>query len=150
MVKKIISGGQTGVDRAVLDAAMELGISTGGWCCAGRSGMDGSIPEKYNTLQEAESSDYSVVTDWNIRDSDATLILNLGPLTRDSKLCYDFAEDYKKPYLVCRFDAAISLPKVDERLKKIAPKTLNIAGPREEERPGIYEMSHGFLIQLLQ
>ncbi|HIJ33428.1 MAG TPA: hypothetical protein HPP65_03370, partial [Gammaproteobacteria bacterium] len=63
-MEKIISGAQTGVDRAGLDAAMDLGIPTGGWCPAGRRAVDGVIPEKYNTLTETKARSYSVRTGW--------------------------------------------------------------------------------------
>ena len=79
MMEKIISGAQTGVDRAGLDAAMRLNIPTGGWCPAGRLAEDGTIPEKYNTLQETTSSDYVVRTERNVRDADLTLILTGVP-----------------------------------------------------------------------
>lgn len=150
MINKIISGGQTGVDRAGLNVAMELGIATGGWCPAGRRAEDGIIPERYNTLSEANSRDYANRTELNVRDSDATLILNLGSLTEGSQLTSRFTENHNKPVLICQFDTAISLPKVAEWLKQVDPTTLNIAGPRESERPGIHDMAHGFLIQLLR
>ena len=73
-VEKIVSGGQTGVDRAALDAAMMLGFPIGGWCPKGRRAEDGKISARYK-LQETEAIDYRVRTGWNVRDSDATLIL---------------------------------------------------------------------------
>ena len=74
---KIISGGQTGVDRAALDVAIHQGLPHGGWCPSGRRAEDGSIDAIY-TLQETASRDYPCRTKWNVRDSDATLILYLG------------------------------------------------------------------------
>lgn len=78
MLAQIISGGQTGVDRAGLDAALGLGIPCGGWCPRGRRALDGRIPDQY-PLRETEARNYNRRTEWNIRDSDATLILNIGP-----------------------------------------------------------------------
>jgi hypothetical protein len=77
---KIISGGQTGVDRAALDAALALNIPCGGWCPKGRKAEDGPIPERY-PLQETSSADYRVRTEKNVTDSDGTLILTRGPVT---------------------------------------------------------------------
>ena len=74
-ITRIISGGQTGVDRAALDAAMELGLSCGGWCPKGRHAEDGVIPSRY-PLQETPTADYAQRTHWNVRDSDGTVILN--------------------------------------------------------------------------
>ena len=77
MIRKIISGGQTGVDRAALDWAMKYGIQHGGWCPAGRRAEDGAIPERYS-LQETPARQYQQRTRWNVRDSDATLIISLS------------------------------------------------------------------------
>jgi len=76
-LRKIISGGQTGVDRAALDAAMNLGIEIGGWCPRGRTALDGVIPAKY-PLIETHGKSYQTRTKWNVRDSDGTLILCLS------------------------------------------------------------------------
>jgi len=116
MIKKIVSGAQTGVDRAGLDAAMKLGVATGGWCPAGRLAEDGTIPEKY-ALTETESADYKVRTEWNVRDSDATLILNLGPLEGGTALTTELAKQHKKPCLIVRLDATPSIPSTDGRLR---------------------------------
>ena len=74
---RIISGGQTGVDRGALEAAIALGIPHGGWCPLGRSAEDGVIPARYQ-LQETDSPQYAVRTEWNVRDADGTLILSWG------------------------------------------------------------------------
>jgi hypothetical protein len=78
MIKKIVSGGQTGADRGALDAALECGIETGGWVPKGRLAEDGVIPEKYMGLKEAPSKEPAVRTTLNVRDSDATLIVSRG------------------------------------------------------------------------
>ena len=96
---KIVSGGQTGVDRAALDSALEHRLPIGGWCPKHRKALDGPIPDKY-PLQETKSSDYRVRTEWNIRDTGATLILNTGKLTGGTKLTYDLALKQNKPVRV--------------------------------------------------
>jgi hypothetical protein len=77
IVREIISGGQTGVDRAALDVARDLGIPCGGWCPKGRRAEDGRIADRY-PLQETSSSDYSVRTKSNVREPDGTLLCSLG------------------------------------------------------------------------
>src|SRR5436305_1193025 len=81
----IFSGGQTGVDRAALDVALELGIPCSGWCPRGRRAEDGTIPPRY-PLQETRSLAYPVRTRWNVRDSDGTLILTRGRPDRGTAL----------------------------------------------------------------
>ena len=93
-----VSGGQTGVDRAALDIALELGIPCGGWCPKGRLAEDGPLPERY-PLQETPSSQYPQRTEWNVRDSDGTLILTFGDPTRGTALTIQIAERLKKPCL---------------------------------------------------
>nr|WP_305800882.1 putative molybdenum carrier protein [Thiolapillus sp.] len=89
---RIISGGQTGVDRAALDVALELGLRCGGWCPKGRLALDGPLDERY-PLKETESADYSVRTRLNVRDADATLILNCGELSGGTAYTLRVAEE---------------------------------------------------------
>lgn len=96
---KVISGGQTGVDRAGLDAAIECGIPTGGWCPKGRRAEDGFVPHRY-PLVEAPSSGYVQRTKWNVRDSDATVVLVLGELEGGSLFTAEIAAKLSKPCLV--------------------------------------------------
>ncbi|HSR12366.1 MAG TPA: putative molybdenum carrier protein, partial [Thermodesulfobacteriota bacterium] len=98
MVKKIISGGQTGVDRAALDVALELGIPAGGWCPKGRRAEDGRIPDYY-PLQEASSPEYPVRTQLNVEDSDGTLILYRNSPAGGTALTIRLAKRLKKPHL---------------------------------------------------
>ena len=97
-IEKIISGGQNGVDRAALDVAIALSIPHGGLVPAGRGAEDGRIPEHY-TLQETPSSETPQRTEWNVRDSDATLIISNGALQGGSLLTLEMAMKYDKPCL---------------------------------------------------
>src|SRR4051794_16307480 len=99
MLKKIISGGQTGVDRAALDVALELDLPCGGWCPRGRRSEDGAIPDRY-PLSETPSEEYPERTEWNVRDSDGTLILTRGTPDRGTALTQRLANRHRKPLFV--------------------------------------------------
>ena len=133
MTLTIVSGGQTGVDRAALDVAIELGIPTGGWVPKGRLAEDGVIPARYVNLREADSADPSVRTRLNVRDSDATLILSQGKLTGGSRLTFVEATRLGRPVLhvdlTGRTDAEAAAT-VQTWLAAARPNILNIAGPR--------------------
>jgi hypothetical protein len=133
MIKKIVSGGQTGADRGALDAALKCGIEIGGWVPKGRLAEDGIIPEKYMGLQEAPSKLPAVRTTLNVRDSDATLIVSRGPLTGGSLLTYREASRLKRPVLhidLLRIPHAKAVGYLRVWLQTINPATLNVAGPR--------------------
>src|SRR5205823_12196903 len=136
MMIKIISGGQTGVDRAALDVALELGLPCGGWCPKGRRAEDGAIPENY-PLQETPTDAYPERTEWNVRDSDATLILTRGKPDRGTALTRKLARRLKKPYRVVDLANANCAEEVRAWLAAHAVKTLNIAGPRESSQKDI-------------
>lgn len=141
--RMIISGGQTGVDRAALDWACNHRIPHGGWCPQGRRASDGPLSLKYQ-LRETESAGYRQRTKLNVQDSDATLILNAGELDGGTLQTLQFAERMGKPRLVLQLDQCApdeSAGRIIEWL--IAGKfgTLNVAGPREEKRPGIYALT---------
>lgn len=144
----VISGGQTGVDRAALDVAIELGLSHGGWCPAGRWAEDGTIPEHYR-LQETPSSRPEVRTEWNVRDSDATLILARGKLFGGTAFTYQVARERGKPYLVVDLSSPPPPAEVRDWLVSHGVRRLNVAGPRESNAPGIYEEARKFLRCLL-
>jgi hypothetical protein len=146
---KIVSGGQTGVDRAALDVALELGIPRGGWCPRGRRAEDGAIPQKY-PLQETESENYHQRTKRNVQDSDATLVLNRGELDSGTAYTVQVAETLGKPYRLVSLDTPIDPEVVARWLKERGVHVLNVAGPRESKRPGIYEQSFGFLWAVLK
>ncbi len=138
---KIISGGQTGVDRAALDAALALGYTCGVWCPKGRRAEDGPLDERY-ALKETANSEYEVGTEWNVRDSDATLIMTRGKPKTGTGYTIAMTRVHKKPYLIVdleKMDLNMAVGYIREWLDKQPPKTLNIAGPRESNMPGIYE-----------
>ena len=98
MIEKIISGAQTGADRAALDAAIELGIPHGGWVPKGRLAEDGVIPQKYH-LEEMPTESYAHRTEQNVVASEGTLILAHGQLSGGSALTKEFAEKHRRPCL---------------------------------------------------
>ncbi len=99
MLTTIISGGQSGVDRAALDVALQLNLACRGWCPRGRLSEQGPIPNRY-PLQETPSADPAQRTKWNVRDADATLILAAGVLAGGTALARDCAVRHEKPHLV--------------------------------------------------
>jgi|TARA_Y100000031_G_scaffold145637_1_gene178453 hypothetical protein len=147
--EKIVSGGQTGVDRAALDAALALGIPCGGWCPKGRRAEDGAIPERY-PVAETESEAYEERTRLNVGDADATLILASGPLSGGTGLTAETAEAESKRLLVA--DPLTSSPDaeaVNQWLAENEVRVLNVAGPRESTQPGIHRAAADFLTQVL-
>lgn len=148
--KKIISGGQTGADRAALDWAMSHGIAHGGWCPKGRLAEDGLLDKQYQ-LVEIEHGSYRQRTKRNVLDSDGTLILNLGELQGGTLQTVRFADRHNKPYWLVQLEKTFD----DHEFAEIANwllsneiKTLNIAGPRETKSPNIYIASYKFLTAL--
>ncbi|OGT21451.1 MAG: hypothetical protein A3C55_06340 [Gammaproteobacteria bacterium RIFCSPHIGHO2_02_FULL_42_13] len=149
-IHRIISGGQTGVDRAALDVAIEFNIPSGGWCPRGRRAEDGVIPERYS-LQEADSSDYAVRTYLNVQDSDGTLILNIGQLTDGTKLTVEYARQLSKPYCIVALDQAhdAQVAMVIKWLEDDKIKIVNVAGPRGSHSPDISSLAVIFLRKLI-
>ena len=140
LVQRIVSGGQTGADRAALDFALERGIPIGGWVPKGRLAEDGRIAERYAGLVETESPDPSVRTGRNVRDSDATLILSYGPLEGGSLLTHREATRIGKPALHLDLEQ-LALEAAVDRLRawlaEVRPAILNVAGPRASRDPRI-------------
>ena len=132
----VVSGGQTGVDRAGLDWAINHGIEHGGWCPAGRKAQDGPINAKY-TLKETTSEGYRARTRLNIEHSDATLIITTLPIEGGSALTQKLANKLGKPCLVINL-ADANLEDARNWVRGINPNILNIAGPSEGREPGIY------------
>ena len=136
MIERILSGGQTGVDRGALDAALAAGVPCGGWCPRGRRAEDGRIPCRY-PLREASSPRYAERTRRNVRDADATLVLAWGEPTGGTRATVAFAERLAKPCLVLDMDdlddpAAAS--RADAWIAEEAVAVLNVAGPRASSR----------------
>ena len=137
LINRIVSGGQTGVDRAALDVALALGIACGGWCPKGRRAEDGVIAATY-PLIETEGRSYRQRTRLNVQDSDATLILNRGKLQGGTAYTQQLAQKMDKPCWVVQLDAPADPEKVMTWLRAHNVQTLNVAGPRESNCPGIH------------
>jgi hypothetical protein len=148
-LERIVSGGQTGVDRAALDAAMELGVEVGGWCPRGRLAEDGAIDEAY-PLKETPSEQYEERTRWNVRDSDATLILTWGEPVGGTAYTIEIAEELGKPCLIVDLGADGDAELALEWIEEVDPRLLNVAGPREGTRPGAYTGAKAFLQEMLR
>lgn len=142
----IISGGQTGVDRAALDFALENHLPCGGWCPKGRLAEDGVIDKKY-PLQETETKDYSQRTYRNVKQADGILVFVKERIDRGTGLTIDFAEQMDKPLYIVHLkmnvedqEEGISKWFVGNNIHK-----LNIAGAKESFCPGIYQIARSFL-----
>jgi len=148
---RVISGGQTGVDRAALYVAIARDIEHGGWCPRGRLAEDGPLPMRY-ALQETESSGYRQRTRINVRDSHGTLILNEGELSSGSALTAHFAAQLGRPCSVVALDEGdreAALGAVVAWMQSTGVCVLNVAGPSESKRPGTYPRAYAYLERLL-
>jgi hypothetical protein len=152
---KIVSGGQTGVDRAALDFAIAASIPHGGWCPKGRRAEDGRIPLPYQ-LQESDARDYAVRTEQNVIDSDATLILFRDKVSGGTRLTQYLASKHARPQMRIDLQQAdspeqleIATVSVSKWLGEHQIRTLNIAGPRESSNPGIHRQALEFLSAVL-
>jgi hypothetical protein len=144
---KIFSGGQTGVDRGALIAAIELGLSHGGWCPRGRLAEDGRIPDIFR-LRETESADNAARTEKNVLDSDATLILYCRQLRGGTELTYRLAQRHVRPVYLVDLEDEIDFDAVRQWLATERIETLNVAGPRESQSPGIEAAAREFVVRL--
>lgn len=149
MLLKVISGGQTGVDRAALDAAEELGLPRGGWCPRGRRAEDGTIPRRY-PLTETPSIAYPERTERNIRDSDGTLVLHSGPIDDGTALTVKLARRLGKPLLSIDLQGDPAPVAAGEWIRENALLVVNVAGPRESKCPGIHDRALAYLNEVLQ
>lgn len=167
-LSKIISGGQTGVDRAALEVAIFLEIPHGGWCPKGRRAEDGPISEMFD-LTETSSFNYAVRTEKNVVQSDGTLILFRDVITRGTGLTVQLAKRHNRPYLCIdlaeltdadRTDADLDDDQDNQRIETAAQEilhwlaqqninVLNVAGPRESTMPNINSQSHTLLLNAL-
>lgn len=143
-LQKIVSGGQTGVDRAALDAAMAHDVPVGGWCPKGRRAEDGAIPDTY-PLRETPSEKYAQRTAWNVRDSDGTLIIAPAPLEGGTALTREEAEEQGRPVLHVRPEDPIPVPMIRAWGEEHDVRVLNVAGPRASEGERIYESAYQIL-----
>ncbi|NLS97248.1 MAG: hypothetical protein GXX96_34350 [Planctomycetaceae bacterium] len=148
LVDKIVSGGQTGVDRAGLDVAIALGIEHGGWCPSGRRAEDGRIPACYQ-LVETDSPEYAVRTEQNVIDSDGSLILYFAELRGGTEFTYRMTQKHARPHFLVDLHAPIPADAVRHWLCEQSIRVLNIAGPRSSQSEGIYEMARVYLEAVL-
>jgi hypothetical protein len=133
----IISGGQTGVDRAALDWAIANGIPHGGWCPKYRLAEDGCIPVKYK-LKEMDGTTYADRTEQNVRDSDGTLIISMDArLVGGSKLTAEFARKHRKPLLHVSKADLFPWALVAEFIRENKIRRLNVGGPRASTEPHV-------------
>ncbi len=166
LIAKIISGGQTGVDRGAIEAALELGFPYGGLIPKGRLAEDGIVPLKFDQMEEAPNKNYIFRTEWNVVHSDATLIISpydeLHPdgasaLSGGSKRTSQFCDKHSKPCcMIFNMNASnnvystlcwLKRTKEDFGLKDGV--VLNVAGPRESKRIGVQAITRKFISELI-
>lgn len=148
----IVSGGQTGVDRAALDAALAAGADCGGWCPAGRLAEDGEIADRY-PLKEHVSPNPEARTRENVRDSSGTLVLLFPGAGPGTLLTIGCARQLGKPLLVLKAGTQpleVAVDRVLEFVRSSALERLNVAGPRASEAPGAYAYAHELVARVLQ
>lgn len=149
---KIISGGQTGVDRAALDVALAHGIECGGWCPAGRLDEFGKIPERY-PVQELQSGGYTERTLQNAKDSDGTVVIYSGELYGGTEQTVRFCCDLKRPHQLIdasKISAEGAANLVGDFFHENNLSILNVAGPRQSEWPEGYDYASRVLDILLR
>jgi hypothetical protein len=157
-VARIVSGGQTGVDRAALDFAIAQGLDYGGWCPRGGWAEDAATPPgvlaAYPRLRQTPSADPAQRTRWNVRDSDATLIVvsyEDGPPTGGTELTQRIADELARPLAILDITTVEPPAQLDELFASMpaAGGTLNVAGPRESHAPGVGRATRDMLDRLL-
>ncbi|GAB5405986.1 MAG: putative molybdenum carrier protein [Aureliella sp.] len=148
-ITKIVSGGQTGVDRAALDAAIEIGIPHGGWCPKGRLAEDGTIDDLYQ-LVEHSSPDYAARTRQNVIDSDGTLILYRQRMTGGTALTNRIARELGCPLLRVRLDVAPNWDRIANWISENSISVLNVAGPRGSSHPELYDDALQLLVNFFR
>jgi len=148
-VLKVVSGGQSGVDRAALDAGRTLGLPLGGWCPRGRKAEDGAIDPSY-PLDETPDEGYAQRTEWNVRDADGTLVLTRGRPGGGTALTIAVARRLGRPLLVLDLETGPGPDEVRQWLEASGIAVLNVAGPRESQRPGIGAQARAFLEEALR
>lgn len=149
----IISGAQTGVDRAALDAAIACGLGYGGSIPRGRLAEDGPIDTRYTGLEELDSDDYALRTQRNVRDADATLILYPAELEGGTALTQRIAHRLNRPVLLVDIEKETersAIIRIRSWIEELEPAVLNIAGPRESRHPGLYDRTRTLLEELFR
>jgi hypothetical protein len=150
-LRRIIAGGQTGVDQAALRAARDCGLKIGGWCPPGRTCEAGVIPAEF-PLEETEQDrslnapdvPRSQRTEWNVRDSDGTLVIQSGEtaVDRGTDWAMQCAKRYGRPLLVCDMADPDAKQKIQEWLRRKQIKVLSVGGPAESTSPGIGDRAY--------
>ena len=148
-IAQVVSGGQTGVDRAALDVALGAGLPCGGWCPKGRRAEDGHIPREY-PVRETPTTRYPERTERNVRDSDGTLVLTQGKPRGGTALTIAFARRMGRPCLVLDLKTSPDPDAVRAWIATHGIRTLNVAGPRESEAPGIHDQAAALLGRVLR
>lgn len=152
LIKKIVSGGQTGVDRAALDAALQTSTPCGGWCPEDRVAEDGKIPDRY-PLVELKNAGYSERTLQNVIDSDGTLIIYFDSLSGGTEKTLLFCLENNKPYLLIdasEIPAPRAVKRISEFVKKKNLNTLNVAGPRASSAKPAYNYTNKVICRVLE
>jgi hypothetical protein len=150
MLLRLVSGGQTGADRAALDAALAAGFPCGGWCPSQRQAEDGSIPAHY-PLQELNGG-YSVRTLANVKDSDATLIVYRDSISGGTASTLRFCKQHQRPYLLidsAQLDIQQAAAMIARFIAQHQVETLNVAGPRASGCPSIYAYTRDLLDRVI-
>ncbi len=155
---RVISGGQTGVDQAALRAARDCGLEIGGWCPPGRICESGLIPPEFPLVEtERERSPdalgvpRSQRTEWNVRDSDGTLVITAGEPVTDggTNWAIQCATGYEKPLLVCQVDDLDAVRTIQQWIAAVRIETLSVGGPSESSAPGIGEKAYALVKRVL-
>jgi len=159
-IAKVVSGGQTGVDRGALAAALELGIAIGGWCPPDRASEDGTIPEAFPLQPTPEERSVhgaavprSQRTEWNVRDSDGTLIVSPSrarELDLGTRFTVECAQRLGRPLLIWYADDGFEAVEAIHRwLRAHRITVLDVAGPSERTAPGIGDFTHALMLRVL-
>ena len=168
LISKIVSGGQTGVDRGAIMAAKELGFQYGGLIPKGRLSEDGKVPEEFDQMEESTRKDYLFRTEWNVVHSDVTLIIapyddehpdGLSALSGGTRKTYAFAEKHNKPCAIlfnmrspcCDIESTLCWLKREKETNGLKDGlVLNVAGPRESKRKGVQELTRKYICELIK
>jgi hypothetical protein len=151
MIKKIISGGQTGADQAGLDVAIELGIPHGGWIPKGRKTEEGILPGNYK-LSEMNSTSYPKRTEKNVLESEGTVIFTTGSLAGGSALTRKLANKHERPVLHVNFTKMTgkeTATTVSAWIESHSIEVLNVAGSRASKNQNIYQNTKNVLKQAI-